>query len=287
MFAVQAGLLVVGAIWFALSARQPSYQGKPLAYWLCLKNDDDDDAVRDEPHSEEAIRSMGTNCLPYLLKWIAYEPPAWKAKLINYFVLSGPRWIPERLQEDRAGRLAEGAEDAFRTLGHFARPAIPQLARLAKDRSRGWSSHRAAFVLISFGPETQAIVMEFLNDPRPLIRTAAISQVSRLGTNALPAIARLIDCLKDPDENIAAMAARTLGELQLRPELTVPALTNALHDGRFEIALAAHTALGKFGLVFPAVRDPQKFKARYGLRPGTGVAPRFPTNAPPVRGEPP
>ena len=67
-----------------LPDRQPSYQGRPLAYWLCLKNNDDDDAVRDEPHFEEAIRAMGTNCLPYLLKWIAYELPAWKSKLIDF-----------------------------------------------------------------------------------------------------------------------------------------------------------------------------------------------------------
>ena len=87
LFAVLAGLLIVGVIRFVFSDRQPSYQGKPLAYWLCLKNNDDDDAVRDEPHFEEAIRSMGTNCLPCLLKWIAYEPPTWKTRFIEFVVL--------------------------------------------------------------------------------------------------------------------------------------------------------------------------------------------------------
>jgi hypothetical protein len=375
MFAVLAGSLVLGAIWFALSDRQPSYLGRPLAFWLSLRNKDDDESVWYQPYAEGAIRQMGTNCLPHLLKWIAYEPPAWKTKLIS--ILSKPRWIPDRFQEDRTDRLAEGAADAFRTLGRRAAPAIPQLARLAKDPSRRMSANRAAFVLISFGPETQAIVMDLLNDPRPLIRTPAIFEVARFGTNALPAIPRLIDCLKDPDENIAAMAvsalgdlhlwpelsvtaltnalqdgrervereavtaldkfgadgraivmellndprpsirisaileiarfgtnalpaiprlidllkdpdksvaamaARSLGELQLRPELSVPALTNALQNGSFEIAPAAHTALGKFGLVFPAVRVPQNVMGLYGLAPR--VTPGFPTNARPVR----
>jgi len=79
----------------------------------------------------------------------------------------GTKWLAERFQKDRAARLAEGAEDAFRTLEPRASPAIPQLARLAKDRSRGWSSHRAASVLNSIGSETQGIVLDLLNDPRP------------------------------------------------------------------------------------------------------------------------
>ena len=284
IFVILAGSLVIGAVWFTMSEHQPSYQGRPLAYWLCLKNNDDDEAVRDLPHSEEAIRQMGTKCLPYLLCWIAYEPPTWKTKLFN--VSSRLRWIPEGLQDDHAEQLAQGAVDALLILGHRASPAIPQLARLAKDSSRGMSAHRAAFVLISFGPETQAIVMDLLTDPRPLIRTPAIFEVARLGTNALPAIPRLIECLKDPDENVAATAARALGELQLRPELSVPALTNALQDGRFGVARSAEAALGEFGLAFHAVRDLRPFAGRYGnTNSFQKLVPRERTNDPPVRAD--
>ncbi len=264
-FAVLAGVLVVGAIWFAWSDPQPSHLGKSLAYWIILQNNDSDDAVRDQPHYEEAIRRMDTNCLPYLLNWIAYEPPAWKTKLVDFLVLKGPQWIPERFQEDRAQRLAEGAFDAFRILGRRASPAIPQLARLARDTSRGVSADRAANVLTLFGPQALPFILDLLNHPRPFVRSQAILGVAHSGTNAMPAIPRLIECLKDPDENFAAMAARALGELQLRPELSVPALTNALQEDRFELAVAARTALGKFGLVFPAVRGSQNF--RYGIGP--------------------
>ena len=58
----------------------------------------------------------------------------------------------------------------------------------------------------------------------------------------------------------------------------------ALQDVSFEVALAARIALGKFGLVFPAVPGAQNVTERYGGRYGLGVtgppiAPRFPTNA--------
>lgn len=266
IFAVLAGLLVIVAIRTTWSEREPSYQGRPLSYWLTLKNNDDDDAVRDEPHFDEAIRQMGTNCLPFLLRWIAYEPPAWKSKLIDFFVLRGPRWIPESLQEDRAGRLAEGAVDAFLALGLSASPAIPELARLAKDRSRGRIANRVINALAWIGPEARPIVIDLLNDPRPDIRSSAISMLNSLGTNALPAIPRLIDCLKDPDGGVAQSAAIALGFLHLRSDLSLPALSNALQDGRFQVAFAARAALIEFGHPVPAVGGPQELVERDGVK---------------------
>ena len=286
VFIVLAGS-VIATLWFSLSERQPSYQGKPLAYWLTLKNNDDDDAVRDEPHFEEAIRQMGTNCLPYLLRRIAYEPPAWKTGLIK--ISSGLRWIPVELQDDRAERLALGAEDAFRALGHSASPAIPDLARLAKDRSRGRIAHRTINALAWIGPEARPIVTDLLNDPRPDIRSCAISGLNFLGTNALPAIPRLIDCLKDPDAGVAQSAAMALGFLHLRPDLSVPALTNALQDGRLMVKEAAVSALTMFGYavpaaVFPTAPGPRQFAARYGTTNSFQESvPQVATNASPAR----
>ena len=288
-----AGLLIAGVIRFAFSDRQPSYQGKPLAYWLCLKDDDHDDAVRDEPHFEEAIRSMGTNCLPCLLKWIAYEPPAWKTKFIDFVVLSGPKWVPERFQEDRVGRIAAGTEDAFRALGHRAAPAIPQLARLVRERGRGCHADRIINALAWIGPEARPVIEDLLDDPRPDIRSLAISGLNLLGANAAPATPRLINCLKDPDENVAESAASTLGFLRLRPELSVPALTNALRDVRVQVAASAERALSMFGYAVPAkkpapvglpgVSGQRTFVEQYGSGPGSRVVPPMPTNATPVR----
>lgn len=251
--AILAGLLTVLAVKFAWPERQPSYQGRPLTYWLNFKNNDDDDAVRDAPHFEEAIRSMGTNCLPCLVRCIAYEPPAWKNKLINVSVRL--RWAPESFQEDREERLAQGAVDAFRVLDRRASPVIPQLVKLVKERSRKASAERAAYVLTSFGLEAQAIVVDMLDDPRPLIRQGAIFRVREFGTNALPGVPKLIAILNGSDDFCAMMAAQTLGELQLRPDLCIPALTNALQSSRFEVALAAHSSLAEFGLVFPIPQD--------------------------------
>jgi len=239
-------LLIAGTIWLALPERQPSYLGRPLNYWLTLKNNDDSEALWYEPYFKEAIQHMGTNSLPNLLEWIAYEPPIWKTKLIN--ALSGLRWIPERFQEDRAERLALGAEEAFLILGRHASAVIPELSRLARNPSGGTSAYRAAYIVLSFGPESQGVVLDLLKHPDPSVRSCAISSL-RDNTNASTAIPSLVVRLKDPDDTVAALAAGVLGDLQLRPELSIPALTNALQDGRSQVADAAHTALAKFGLV--------------------------------------
>jgi HEAT repeat protein len=102
-----------------------------------------------------------------------------------------------------------------------------------------------------------------LDDPRPSIRQGAISRVREFGTNALPAAPKLIALLNGSDDFCAMWAAQTLGELQLRQDLCIPALTNALQNSRFEVALAAHSSLAEFGLVFPI---PQDVRSRVPMR---------------------
>ncbi len=191
------------------------------------------------------------------------------------------------------GRLAAGTEHAFRALGHRAAPAIPQLARLVRERSRGWPAYRIINALAWIGPEAQPVIQDLLDDPRPDIRSGAISGLGFLGTNAAPAIPRLIICLKDPDENVAQSAAITLGFLGLRPELSVPALTDALQDVRVRVAASAETALSMFGHAVPPINPPpvepptisgqRVFVERYGIGPGSRVVSPMPTNATPVR----
>jgi hypothetical protein len=57
-------------------------------------------SIRRFDETPVAIRTMGTNALPYLLKWTQYEPGQWKRKILP--VLNGwlarlnPKWqLPE------------------------------------------------------------------------------------------------------------------------------------------------------------------------------------------------
>ena len=73
-FVASAIFLLLGLVWFfALHVRpEPSYHGKPLAVWLRTYG-----SSRSSPQSREwreaddAVRHIGTNCIPVLLRMIA------------------------------------------------------------------------------------------------------------------------------------------------------------------------------------------------------------------------
>src|SRR6266404_1973707 len=121
---VVAGVLVAV---FVTREREPEYRGKRLSEWV--RNYGMFDPTRDIRETDEAIRHIGSNAVPFLLDWIRYEPPAWKAKLYNTV-----NSLLEKLQcewrlSDEQALLAWGASGAFADLGPEANGAIPELAR--------------------------------------------------------------------------------------------------------------------------------------------------------------
>ena len=71
-----AVVAVVGLVMVLTPAREPEYKGKKLSEWVMKLSPFYDDA--DKIHGIEAISQIGTNALPYLIKWVGYETPAWK-----------------------------------------------------------------------------------------------------------------------------------------------------------------------------------------------------------------
>src|SRR5438105_3314 len=65
--------------------REPEYGGKRLSEWL--------GAYEASPSDEAqvAVRRIGTNALPWLLRWCGYEPPPWRGKLLMFMLQKTPR----------------------------------------------------------------------------------------------------------------------------------------------------------------------------------------------------
>jgi len=203
------GVLVTDGVLVAVLSgpREPEYGGRKLSEWV-----DTWAYSTNRDKCDDAIRHIGTNALPYLLRWIQ-DKPAWKSKLnrltrrvFGRYDLGGG---------DRRFLRAEHAVEAFRALGPEARPAIPQLMRLMNDSNRLWSAERAA------------------------------RAIARMGTNARPALGNLVALLANTN-GLAVYAVYAVGELQLEPQLVVPGLTNCLRSSNDTIRFSAALALGKF-----------------------------------------
>ena len=149
---------------------EPEYKGRRLSEWLVWKSQ------VDFYKAETAVRAIGTNAVPYLLKWINYEIPAWRISLdkkVPAFVNRGPirGWI-----QGRASWLAFYAPDGFQFLGTNAVSAIPGLEALMNDSTKPQSSERAIRALRYIGEPAIPVLKAALADTnrvdRAIIRLA-------------------------------------------------------------------------------------------------------------------
>jgi HEAT repeat protein len=248
---VAALVVVCGLAAFRTWDRQPAFEGKKLSDWLIqYENSQDDNDER--AAAEAAVRRLGTNALPYLVKWLRYEPSQSQRKLAGALSRLPQRFQSDSLREWLLGRepetRAEAAVAGFSILGPAAAPAASRLDKLIGDKSLPASSARALRALVCIGPACLPHLMAALADPATPNRFAMAGTIAlaNLGTNARPALPLLIQCTKDADTRAAEGSVLALGVLKLEPDLTVPTLLNSLADQRQSIRIAAVWALSHF-----------------------------------------
>jgi HEAT repeat protein len=212
------GLAIVLALLLAHDD-EPRYKGRSLSKWLEVSSEDPD-VVRE---AQQAIRAIGTNALPYLLKWIQEQPPPWhrlaRKKLPEFLSDSAPvRFLIDGLGHERVAQTIA----AFTILGTNAAPAIPDLVALTKGTNL-FTVVRAVAALSCIGsPAFPHVAAALANTNQPA--RSYIAQYLRLmardvGTNAC--VPPLQAALQDPDPAVRTAASRALS-------LLAPAiLTNA------------------------------------------------------------
>ncbi|MEY4388153.1 MAG: hypothetical protein RLY20_3436 [Verrucomicrobiota bacterium] len=189
---------------------EPSYRGKKLSQWLLNS--------ADAGEAEIAVRAMGTNAIPYLLRWLA----------------------------DTDSNHNLHAPNGFAILGETAAPAIPQLEQLLLGTNE-LAATLAASALGRIGRPAAPVLIGALTNANYRISTDAALRLQDLGTNALPAIPILLKQLESPRAKIRARATDTLGSMELEPATVVPALTRRLYDSSDPVRHLAVSALAEFG----------------------------------------
>ena len=136
MIAASAALVIILGVVLPILNREsePSYNGRTLSEWLKLSRRP---AVSEGFPGEAtlAVRSIGTNALPFLLKWIRYELPPWREKVLTLAtrpvesktLSEGKIVYGNSLILGESTRLAELAELGFVILNTNAISAIPDL----------------------------------------------------------------------------------------------------------------------------------------------------------------
>jgi hypothetical protein len=231
------------AIVFALIPREPKYEGRTLSERI------KESAPQRSPDPQttkaiEAVRHIGTNGLPWLIKWIsAKEPQDWQLKLTTARRL--PRWVRLQLLPSLFGLNSYYAHrrtalDGFLILGPDAAPAVPELLRIVASTN----ASPAYGALESIGIAGIPAALTVLTNPAYSVRCRflAFFWICRIDPKAdrrymldrtVPLMAR---CLREKNPDFSPFAAEALAARHIEPGLVVPfylnRLTNSDPDSR-------------------------------------------------------
>jgi HEAT repeat protein len=239
---IVAGIAVALAVAAALvwSPSEPEYHGKPLRFWLQAfdptyrskppgysTNAMDEGPTRDE--AETAIRAIGTNALPSLLRMIAYHPNPLEIKL-RLLILKLPSIL--RVQPTYLNPNSE-ALMAFYTLGTNAGPAVPQLIEICNRESDQNTRFWVLAALGSIGPPAKAAIPMLLgiaSGTNSHLREGAVVVLGDIHSDAADVVPTLILCLGDPDPKIRLDSVLSLQKFGEDAKLAGPALLELLRD---------------------------------------------------------
>jgi HEAT repeat protein len=223
---------VAGLSWEATRSREPAYQGKTLSTWLRRFEEAKVNQFHDKVQFEKlvgptqnAVRQMGTNALPTLLRMLQARDSGIMSLAFQLLDKRHYRWLPASEIVRR-----EMALDGFDALGTNAAPAVPALVVL-------------------------------LNHTNCQVRSSAARCLNTIWPVAQEAVPVLVQHLKDPDEMVCFFSGLALGSIRKSPEVVVPALTERLSERGSKWGILV--ALGRFGpeaktavpLIIPLLND--------------------------------
>ena len=231
------GLVISEAAFIALRPREPVYQGKRLSDWL-RDLDDNTLAADSRNRAVDAVRQIGSNCLPTLAEML-HSSDSWpKRKLIDLVGNQSRIRFHFTTAQERRGWAIQG----IKVLGPAA---IPMLIDLLNDKA---AMTTAMICLSRVGPEVVWPLTCTLTNEAPRVRSAAIVTLGLLRSNGQAAVPALVERLEsDTDNRVRASAANALGYIGKEPEVAVPALVKHLRDPDPTTRAQAVLALAKFG----------------------------------------
>src|SRR5687767_9839644 len=195
--------LLLGVTIATWPAREPRYGGRKLTSWMA---DLDNWSVADTNAAvARAIRAMGPQCVPWVMRGLRAEDSWLKLKLLK---LAAKQSIIS-VKFEPASKMRFRAIRAASALGPEARAVIPLLqAQFARN---DFNAYSAAFALRSMGAEGLLPLMQTVTNGSREARLGAIVNLGIMRKNAAPAIPLLIAASRAADGEIRFCATSSLG----------------------------------------------------------------------------
>jgi hypothetical protein len=223
-----------------LREREPQYQGRSLGTWVLQLELRDPRYLDGSSLAQEAIQHIGTNALPFLLKWIQYQEPPWRRRLAT-FCARLPHKLADPLSSFVVGHgyiRQQGAFSALYVLGPDAEAAIPALTRLIETPSP--SAVSSMTVLAHLGDKGLAPILAALTNqsgPYRILAVSALASRDAKNTFNQTVASALTGCLGDTNREVALCAAQILCCNNIHDELVMRTFLEALGSDRNQEAV--------------------------------------------------
>ena len=185
--------------------REPSYQDKPLSYWIGrlvdtnsakgLASKSEQQIVRD------AIHHMGPNAISRLGNWASYDCPL-RLRLLRILPHQLRRFMELHPIDQRYMIRAGRAAQALIVLGPEASSIFPQLGHVFTDGELFEGGTRALSILREIGePAVPTLANAMTNKPSRM-REVIVMNLGHMGPKALAAVPALKSLLDNPDPDL-------------------------------------------------------------------------------------
>jgi HEAT repeat protein len=248
---------LVGAIvWQVAQPREPVYQGKLLSEWLkYLPPTPATQGTQHQLQARTAVRQIGTNAIPTLLRLLRAEDSALKVRVVD--LLQRQRVV--KIEFTPAQEWNQAASCGFAELGTNAQGAVPALREIL-DEKQSSLTLRAIGALISIGPPARDAVPSILRwatNADCLMRYEAISALGSIHAQPERAVPVLVNALNEPtrlNERVLIRETAALSLARFAPDAksAVPALVEFLntHDDSWRIIPQPLPPTDRAGMIF-------------------------------------
>ncbi len=215
-------VVVAGIALFTFRSREPVYQERPLSAWL-----EDLDYGRPSfrreavPQAEEAVRQIGTNAVPFLVRMTRCNDSPFRKKMVA--LCSKQSFIKFNFRPPADTLQWRGALGIY-VLGPTGKLAIPELINLLTNQHT-WIRGRAAMALGKIGPDAKVAVphlIKTLDDKDADVRACTCAGLSDLGPAAAEALPAIVNCLKETNHTVFSIALTAASNMRGRQRYWSP-----------------------------------------------------------------